>query len=263
MSTALTPFAFPETGQPVRMVRIDGAPWFVGKDACDVIGISKYRDAVAQLDEDERVSMAVDTPGGSQRMTAISEPGLFALMLISRSPKVHAFRRWVTHEVLPSIRNSGSYTVPARALPDVTTPTGVLALAEQFVETARQLVEADDRIKELEPKALAHDVLIAAQAGDVLVRQAAKTLGWKERDLRTFLVDEHMLYRRQAVCGSPMWDFYAAHSAHFNATEQVVEHTWGSCAHYTVHVTPAGLALIQKRIERRKAELNTAITDSP
>jgi len=258
-------FHFPETGQPVRTVVIDAEPHFVASDACAVLGIANVGNVLARLSGDDiRTADVADAIGRRQSTKVVTESGLYDLILDSRKPEARNFRRWITADVIPSIRRTGSYTVaPVRMLPDVTTPSGVLALAEQFVETARQLVEADAKLRELEPKALAHDVLIAAQAGDVLVRQAAKTLGWKERDLRTFLVDEHMLYRRQGTCGAPMWDFYAAHAAHFNATEQVVEHTWGSCAHYTVHVTPAGLALIQKRIAKRRAELDSAITDTP
>lgn len=260
MSTII-PFTFPATGQPVRTVDIDGEPWFVGKDACDVVGISKYRDALAQLDADERVSASVDTPGGRQTMTLVNESGVYALMLISRSPQVKPFRRWVTAEVIPSIRRTGSYAIapPAPALPDISTPQGVLALTQQFVRVAEQLVEADAKLKELEPKALAHDTLMAAQAGDVLVRQAAKALGWTEKTLRAFLLDERLIYRRQATCGATQYDFYAAHADCFNAVEKVVEHTWGSCAHYTLHLTPRGVSFVQMRIEKRRAEMAAAI----
>ncbi|MCX4809081.1 BRO family protein [Streptomyces sp. NBC_01239] len=254
-------FTFPETAQHVRSVMIDGEPWFVGKDASDAVGISKYRDALAQLDADERVSMAVDTPGGAQQMTLVSEAGVYALMLISRSPKVKSFRRWLTHDVLPALRQTGAYSVqpPAPRLPDLTTPQGVLALAQEFTRTAEQLVEADRKLKELEPKALAHDTLMAAQDGDVLVRQAAKILGWKERDLRAFLLDEHLIYRRQQTCGGWEYDFYAAYAEQFNAVKTLVEHSWGSCAHYTLHVTPRGLGFVQMRIGKRQSEMRAAI----
>jgi len=100
---------FQYAGQQVRTVIVNGEPWFVAKDACDVLGISKYRDAVAQLDADERASAAVDTLGGSQTMTIVNEPGIYALMLISRSPQVRDFQRWLTHEVIPSIRRTGQF----------------------------------------------------------------------------------------------------------------------------------------------------------
>ncbi|WP_216355895.1 phage antirepressor KilAC domain-containing protein [Streptomyces sp. MP131-18] len=156
-----------------------------------------------------------------------------------------------------AVRTREAETAPA--LPDLSTPTGVLALAEHYVATARQLVEADTKIRALEPKALAHDTLMAAQDGDVLVRQAAKLLGWAEKQLRVFLIDEGLVYRRQATCGAAQYDFYAAHADCFNAVERVVEHTWGSCAHYTLHLTPRGIAFVQMRIEKRRAEMAAAI----
>ena len=113
----LQPFTFPTTGQPVRMLSLDGEPWFVAKDACEAVGISKYRDAVAQLDEDERASMVVDTPGGPQSMALVNEPGVYALMMISRSARVKPFRRWLSHDVIPTIRRSGSYPAPSARIP--------------------------------------------------------------------------------------------------------------------------------------------------
>ncbi|MFD0347280.1 phage antirepressor KilAC domain-containing protein [Kitasatospora aburaviensis] len=111
----------------------------------------------------------------------------------------------------------------------------MLALAQQFARTAEQLVEADARLRELEPKALAHDTLMAAQDGDVLVREAAKVLGWQEKQLRAFLLDEHLIYRRQATCGQTQYDFYAANAVHFNAVVRVVSHTWGVRALHAAH----------------------------
>ena len=100
--------------QPVR-VEMDesGVPWFVAKDVCDVLGISKYRDVIARhLDDDERVSMNVDTLGGVQQMTSINESGVYALIFRSRKPQAKAFRKWVTSEVLPALRQTGSYSIP-------------------------------------------------------------------------------------------------------------------------------------------------------
>jgi phage antirepressor YoqD-like protein len=145
------------------------------------------------------------------------------------------------------------------AMPDITTPAGVLAMAEQFAATARQLVEASAKVAELEPKALVHDTLMAAQDGDRLVRQAAKELGWRESDLRAFLLDEKLIYRRQRTCGGWEYDFYASHAGCFNSVEKVVEHTWGSCAHYTLHLTTRGMSFVQMRIGKRQAEMQSAI----
>lgn len=94
----------------VRTVMQDGEPWFVLKDVCDILGISKYRDTASRLDSDERGSVRVDTLGGKQDVVAVSESGLYSVILRSDKPQAKPFRRWVTHEVLPAIRKTGSYT---------------------------------------------------------------------------------------------------------------------------------------------------------
>ena len=250
--------AFSFQGAEVRTLIVGGEPWWVASDVSSVLGYRMASDATRMLDEDEKGTHQMRTPGGEQNITLINESGLYSLILRSRLGKAKDFRRWVTREVLPSIRRTGSYNA-APALPDLTTPQGVLALATQFQRTAEQLVEADARIKELEPKALVHDTLMAAQDGDLLVRQAAKAIGWQEKQLRHFLLDERLIYRRQTTCGATQYDFYAAHADCFNAVEKVVEHTWGSCAHYTLHLTPRGLAFVQMRIEKRRVSMAAAI----
>lgn len=93
------------------MQLINCEPWFVAKDVCQVLGIEKYRDAVSRLDEDERESVLVDTLGGIQKMTAVSESGLYSLIFQSRKAEARKFRKWVTSEVLPNIRKKGYYGV--------------------------------------------------------------------------------------------------------------------------------------------------------
>ena len=97
--------------QEVRTTIINDEVWFVAKDVCDVLEISKYRDAISRLDKDERVSVKVDTLGGTQRMTAINESGLYTLIFRSNKPEAKQFSRWVRHEVLPTIRKTGSYSL--------------------------------------------------------------------------------------------------------------------------------------------------------
>jgi prophage antirepressor-like protein len=274
-TVSILPFTYPATGQQVRTVGDPDSPLFHHGDVCKILQHSNPSVAIRMLDDDERVKLDMRSIAAGQtalnelRAPAtgnaeawfVNESGLYTLALRSDAAGAKPFRRWITHEVIPSIRRTGGYTItPASVtLPDITTAAGVLAMAEQFAATARQLVEADERLREMEPKALAHDTLMAAQAGDVLVRQAAKVLGWQEKQLRSFLVDERLLYRRQAVCGATQYDFYAAHADCFNAVERLVEHSWGSCAHYTLHVTPRGMAFIQMRIAKRRSEMAAAI----
>ncbi len=93
----------------VRFVGTAENPAWIGKDTCVALSISKYRDALADLDEDERVSVVVDTPGGKQKMIAVTESGLYQLVLKAPAHIGKTFVRWITHEVLPSIRKTGSY----------------------------------------------------------------------------------------------------------------------------------------------------------
>jgi prophage antirepressor-like protein len=100
-------FAF--NSQAIRTAGTPEEPLFVTKDVCNVLGISKYRDALARLDDDEGCRIKVDTPGGEQEMSAVTESGLYSLILRSNKPKAKQFKRWVTHRVLPSIRKEGYY----------------------------------------------------------------------------------------------------------------------------------------------------------
>lgn len=93
----------------VRVTIIDGDPWFVGVDACKVLGIKDPTTSIRILDEDEKGVHTMHTPGGDQNLVIINEAGLYSLILRSRKPEAKVFKRWVTHEVLPSIRKYGMY----------------------------------------------------------------------------------------------------------------------------------------------------------
>jgi hypothetical protein len=103
----LTKFEF--KGRAVRSITKDGEPWFVAKDVCGTLGIQNTAQAVAALDEDEKGICQGDTLGGRQNLAIVSEPGLYRLIARSDKPQAKAFLRWVTHEVLPAIRKTGSY----------------------------------------------------------------------------------------------------------------------------------------------------------
>lgn len=109
----MVPQLFRYEGKPLRMFDRQGEPWFVAKDVCQVLDIQSHRGSISLLDEDEKGVYTVDSPSGQQEMTIINEPGLYSLILRSRKPEAKRFKRWVTHEVLPSIRRTGAYQVAA------------------------------------------------------------------------------------------------------------------------------------------------------
>jgi len=129
----IIPFDF--EGSAVRSAIIEDAPWFVAADICQVLNISKDRDALARLDSDERGLLLVDTPGGKQEVGAINESGLYALILKSRKKAAKRFRKWVTSEVLPSIRKTGGFNTVS------TDETRVQELEGMYVDLERKYLE--------------------------------------------------------------------------------------------------------------------------
>ncbi|MBE3586533.1 MAG: Bro-N domain-containing protein [Thermoanaerobacter sp.] len=107
MNTLPQVFSYRE--KQVRVIVKDGEPWFIAKDVCEILDIANSRDAIARLDGDEKGVAITDTPGGPQEMQIVNEPGLYSLIFTSRKPEAKAFKRWVTHEVLPTIRKTGKY----------------------------------------------------------------------------------------------------------------------------------------------------------
>lgn len=127
---------------PVRIVDRGGEPWFVAKDVCDVLQIKNSRQATSYLDGDERDVITNDTPSGEQEMSIVSEAGLYSLILRSRKPEAKAFKRWVTHEVLPSIRKTGAYVAPNLGLESL--GKVILAIKDQY----EQLIEENSVLRQ-------------------------------------------------------------------------------------------------------------------
>ena len=118
MSINITPFSF--EGFAVRTIQIDGEPWFVASDVCDSLTVATEQ--TRRLDEDEKGLRTVQTLGGPQDMLVINESGLYSLILTSRKPEAKRFKKWVTREVLPAIRKTGSYSAQPQALPNFSNP---------------------------------------------------------------------------------------------------------------------------------------------
>lgn len=161
----------------VRAVRgDDGEPIFVAKDVAVILG---YRDAAnmtRRLEEDEKGTRSMSTPGGEQQMAVITEPGLYSAILGSRVPEARAFKRWVTHEVLPALRREGGYMV-ARAdeTPEETMARAVLLAQQTIDRQKRRIAGLEAENEAMRPKALFADA-VAASDGTCLVGEFAKML---------------------------------------------------------------------------------------
>lgn len=163
---SLTPFEY--RGEALRTVVIDDEPWFVAADVCTMLDHSNPSAAVAGLDDDEKGLRNVETPGGVQALVCVNEPGLYSLIIRSRKPEAKAFKRWVTHEVLPSIRKTGGYGVPTGLTFEEMT-------ARVITELQSRIDAAQEQAKALEAPAGAWNDLSKAE-GDYTVSDAAKIL---------------------------------------------------------------------------------------
>lgn len=136
---------FESAGQSLRVVEIGNEPWFVAADVCRALGISRTDDGVGRLDDDEKGAASIRTPGGAQEMRVVSEAGLYTLIMGSRKQEAKAFRRWVTHDVLPAIRKTGGYhTRPGGAIETENDPNRLRAFAGLLVRKASLLEQLRD-----------------------------------------------------------------------------------------------------------------------
>ncbi len=188
-------FNNPDFGE-IRALELDGQPWFVGKDVAKALGYSNVRDAISRhVDPEDKGVVKHDTPGGTQEMTIINESGLYSLVLSSKLPGAKQFKRWVTSEVLPSIRNNGGYINGQETM----SPEELMAKALMVAE--KTLAEREKRISALtvenqilQPKADYFDQLVDRNLLTSL-RDTAKELGIKEKKFIGFLVEKKYLYR--------------------------------------------------------------------
>ena len=152
----------------VRTVDMDGEAWFVLKDVCGVLDIADHKVVARRLDEDEVCQTPLtDSMGRQQSTTIINESGLYHVILRSDKPEAAPFRRWVTNDVLPTIRKTGSYNAPQL--------TRSQLLATALIAAHEELEEKDKQIETMKPKALFADA-VSASSQSILVGEMAKLL---------------------------------------------------------------------------------------
>ena len=192
---------FNYNGNEVRTIQKDGEPWWVLKDVCEVLGLSSPHKVFDRLDEDEKGRNQIPTPGGEQEMTVINESGLYNVILRSDKPEAKPFRKWVTSEVLPSIRKHGAYMTPETLEQAILNPDMMIKLCtalkdEQDKNKALQAVNSsltvDNQI--MKPKADYFDELVDRNLLTNF-RETAKQLQVKEKEFIGFLLEKKFIYR--------------------------------------------------------------------
>ena len=195
-------FTSPEFGQ-VRVMQQDGESWFVAKDVCEVLDIKNPTQAVGRLDEDERAMLNIGRQGNAN---VVNEYGLYNLVLASRKPEAKAFKRWITHEVIPSIRKTGSYINPRNFTKEqivdiLLNPDFVRALYSVLsryhaIETAREVEKAIHKqiVSELKPAKEYLDKILASD-GDMTVSQIAADYGLSAIALNKILEENKVQHK--------------------------------------------------------------------
>lgn len=169
-------FQHPDFGQ-VRTVQVNGEPWLVGKDVAAVLGYTDTAQAIRKhVDEEDKGVVDLTTPGGIQKGTIINESGLYALVLSSKLPGAKKFRRWITSEVLPSIRKHGGYIAGQETMTDEELMARALLVADSKIKERERLVaEQAKQIEAMRPAQIFASA-VSASAQSCLVGELAKIL---------------------------------------------------------------------------------------
>lgn len=195
MTTSLQVFNY--NGANIRTVSKNGEPWFVAADVCRVLEIGNPSDAIARLEEDERTLVSIEGASNGLPVNAINEPGLYSLILSSRKPEARAFKRWITHEVIPAIRRHGMYAIDEiLANPDL-----AIAALTQLKEEREQRKELEltaamqrQQILELQPKASYYDLILQSKS-TVPITKIAKDYGMSAKALNKLLHEMGVQYK--------------------------------------------------------------------
>ena len=197
-------FNNPEFGE-IRTVEVNGEPWFVGKDVATALGYGEGKslaNAVANhVDEEDKGVTELMTPGGNQKMVIINESGLYSLVLSSKLPGAKRFKRWITSEVIPSIRKHGAYLTPETLEAAILNPDTMIRLCtalkeeqdkRKALEAANATLAVDNQI--MRPKADYFDELVDRNLLTSF-RETAKQLDVKEKAFVQSLLDKKYIYR--------------------------------------------------------------------
>ena len=229
MENAMQIFKNDEFGQ-IRIVEINNEPYFVGKDVVDILGYQNgSRDINTHVDEEDRLKYQISTAGQLREQTIINESGLYALILSSKLPTAKKFKRWVTHEVLPSIRKTGTYGIPQNY-------AEALQLA---ADQAKQLLEQKPKVEFFDAVAESKDAIEIASVAKVL-----DVPGVGRNKLFEFLRDHKILmrnnqpYQKYIDCG------------YFRIIEQKYERSNGdTCINIKTLVYQKGVKYIQELLK--------------
>ena len=255
MTNELQVFEF--KGHDVRTIMKDGYPWWVAKDVCDVLELTNPTETLRGLDDDELTSVILRSGEQNREMNVVSEPGLYSLILRSRKPEAKEFKRWITHEVLPSIRKHGMYatsrTVEAMLNDPDTMIKTLQALKEERqarIDAERQLMEDAHKVKTFDSVMNVTDDIVDLDTMGKMLKQLGYDTGGKR--LRHTLRQEGILCAVGVRKNIPKQIYIAQKYFKIIETEYTERYTGRKHINRTTYVTPKGQEWLIKRFARRQ-----------
>lgn len=236
MSTNLQTWSYENS--EIRTVEKDGEPWWVLADVCKVLELSSPHKVADRLEADEKGRNLIPTLGGMQEMTTVNESGLYAVILRSDKPQAKPFRRWVTSEVLPSIRKHGAYMTDQTLEQALTSPDFLIQLATQLKEEKEQRKQLEAKVEQDKPKVLFADS-VSASKSSILVGELAKILKQNGVDTGQFRLfawlreNGYLIKREGSDYNMPTQK--SAEMGLFEVKQTIITHSDG---HITTNKTP-------------------------
>ncbi|MFM9414164.1 BRO family protein [Peptococcus simiae] len=180
----------------IRVIFVDENPWFVGKEVAKALGYKDTSDALKRhVDSEDKLGRRFTDSGQSREMITINESGLYSLIMASKLPEAKAFKRWVTSEVLPSIRKHGGYIAGQEKMDDLELLSRAVLVANSVIEEKQKVIESQQsQIAEMDPKAKYYDALVACNHLTNF-RDTAKLLGLGQKAFINWLLEKKFLYR--------------------------------------------------------------------
>ena len=222
----------------IRTIQKDGEPWWVLSDVCKVLELSSPHKVADRLEADEKGRNLIPTLGGMQEMTTVNESGLYAVILRSDKPQAKPFRRWVTSEVLPSIRKHGAYMTDQTLEQALTSPDFLIQLATQLKEEKEQRKQLEAKVEQDKPKVLFADS-VSASKSSILVGELAKILKQNGVDTGQFRLfawlreNGYLIKREGSDYNMPTQK--SAEMGLFEVKQTIITHSDG---HITTNETP-------------------------
>lgn len=224
---------FEFNGSQVRTVKMNGEPWFVAKDVCDILELDNSSQALTRLDADEKNTITLNEGIGNPLKSVVSESGLYSLILSSRKPEAKQFKKWITSEVLPAIRQTGSYSIQK-------SPAELIAAGYKA---------ALDMIEEMKPKAEKFDLLMDSSNYQTM-EQAAKPINIGRNNLFKLLREKKILTKSNL----PYQQYIDL--GYFVVKENPTVINNGSQLYSQTYVTAKGINFLSEFVAKCRQELN-------